>query len=512
MLVSILSLKSTGMEMTNKTSLIARRRFLRMTTGIAALPLTTSIGHAQTTAPNPASDQAAVPLAERLASYANGVRYSDFDAATIERVKSHVIDSIGCAIAARDEGPVRISRDIAVTVSDGPSTIISTGRRTTPELASFANSAAIRYYDLNDVYVGRAACHPSDSIGACLAVAEAERSSAADLIAAIVVAYEVNCRLMNAFDMSARGWDDATIFSPPAVALSAGKLMKLPLNKLTQAVNLAINDHIPMGQTRAQGLSDWKGLADAEAARNAVFAASLARAGITGPSPIFEGRKGFFQLVSGPTDVDVGKFGGGGNRYKIHECGMKAYPVVVFAQTAVAASIELAKEVGTLDRINAIEVATTPRGFQSAGKDPEKWTPKNRDTADHSLPYIVARAMFDGDLNNDSYEPEKFHDPRILAFMGKISVKEDASFDPPRGSAPPIRITATLTDGQKISRQLDKMPGFAGQPMTCADIERKFRSNVGKRLSKERTDRILSTLWSLEQTPQVSTLLATLTV
>jgi len=397
-------------------------------------------------------------------------------------------------------------------VTDGPSTIISTGRRTTPELASFANSAAIRYYDLNDVYVGRAACHPSDNIAACLAVAEAEQASAADLITAIVIAYEINCRLMDAFDISTRGWDDATIFSPPAVALAVGKLMKLPTNKLTQAVNLAINDHIPMGQTRAQALSDWKGLADAEAGRNAVFATTLARAGITGPAPIFEGRKGFFQMVSGPADINVSAFGSRTGQFKIHECGMKAYPVVVFAQTAVAASVAMAKELGSLDRVETIEIATTPRGFQSAGKDPEKWTPKNRDTADHSLPYIVARAMFDGDISNESYAPEKLRDPKVLAFMRKITVKEDAAFASPRGGAPPIRITVTLADGQKITRQLEKMPGFAGEPMTRADIERKFRSNVGKRWPAERTDGILRSLWSLEQTTQVSSLLSTLAV
>jgi len=489
-----------------------RRQFLLLTAGAAAFPLLTSLAGAQTEATKHPAGQSAAPLAERLAAYADRLRYEDLDVATIERVKAHVIDSIGCGLAALDEEPVRICREIAAAVSDGPSTIISTGRRTTAELASFANTAAIRYYDLNDVYVGRAACHPSDNIAACLAVAEAERASAMDLIAAIVIAYEVNCRLMDAFDMSTRGWDDATIFSPPAVALAAGKLMRLSPNKLTQAVNLAINDHIPMGQTRAQGLSDWKGLADAEAGRNAVFAATLARAGITGPSPIFEGRKGFFQMVSGPADIDVNAFGGRSNQFKIHECGMKAYPVVVFAQTAVVASIELAKEIGSLDRINSIEVATTPRGFQSAGKDPEKWTPKNRDTADHSLPFIVARAIFDGDISNDSYTSESLHDPTILAFMRKITVKEDASFPQERGSAPPIRITATLTDGQKVTRQLERMPGFAGEPMTRADIERKFRSNVNKRWPKERTESVLRSLWSLDEAPGVSSLLSSLTV
>ena len=497
--------------MTHPSAPVGRRQFLRMTAGVAAFPLATSLGVAQTATSKQPSEQPIAPLAERLAGYADSLRYGDLDAATIDRVKSHLIDTLGCGIAALDEEPVRHCREVALAAAGGPSTVIGTGRRTTPDLASFANGAAFRYFDLNDVYVGRAACHPSDNIAACLAVAESEHASAADLITAIVLAYEINCRLMDAFDMASRGWDDATVFSPPAVALAAGKLMKLAPDKLAQAVSLAMNDHIPMGQTRAQGLSDWKGLADAEAGRNAVFATMLARAGITGPAPIFEGRKGFFQLVSGPADINVEAFGGRGNQFKIHECGMKAYPVVVFAQTAVVASIDLAKEIRQLDRIEAIEIATTPRGYQSAGKDPEKWTPKNRDTADHSLPYIAARAMFDGDLNNESYSAEKLHDPRILAFMRKITVKEDATFAPPRGSAPPIRIVATLAGGERVTRQVEKMPGFAGQPMTRADIERKFRSNIGKRWPKERTDRILNSLWALERLPDARSLLNTLT-
>jgi len=244
------------------------------------------------------------PLAERLAHYADRLSYDDLDATTIERVKSHVIDTLGCGIAAFDERPVRICRDVALTGAAGTATVIGTNRRTTPDLASFANGAAFRYYDLNDAYVGRVAAHPSDHIAACLAVAEAERASAAELITAIVLAYEINCRLVDAFDIAARGWDPP-VFSPPAVALAAGKLMKLGPEKLTQAVNLAVNDHIPMGQTRVQTLSDWKGLADAEAGRNAIFATLLARSGITGPAPIFEGLAGFFRLVSGAADIDV---------------------------------------------------------------------------------------------------------------------------------------------------------------------------------------------------------------
>ena len=140
--------------------------------------------------------------------------------------------------------------------------------------------------------------------------------------------------------------------------------MKLSPGQLTEAVtNLAVNDHIPMGQTRVQTLSDWKGLADAEAARNSVFAAYLARGGLTGPSPIFEGQSGFFKQVSGPANVDVDSFGRSGMPFRIHRCAIKPYPAVIYTQTAIVAGIEVAKEVGTLDRIAAIEIATTSRGY-----------------------------------------------------------------------------------------------------------------------------------------------------
>ncbi len=483
---------------------------MQLATGVVGLPAISRIARAQTTPARPTPAQPNRPLAERLAAYADRLRYDDLDAATIERVKSHVIDTLGCGIAAFDERPVRICRDVALAHAGGVSSVIGTNRRTTADLATFANGAAFRYYDLNDVYVARFAGHPSDHIAACLAVAEAERASAEDLITAIVLAYEVNCRLMDALDIGSRGWDPP-VLSLPAVALAAGKLMKLPPKRLVQAVNIAINDHIPMGQTRAQNNSDWKGLADAEAGRNAVFAVMLARVGLTGPAPIFEGRVGFFRQVSGPADVDA--FGRRGVPFKIHQCGMKPYPAVVYAQTAIVAGIALAKEVGVLDRIAAIEIGTTRRGYQQTGSDPEKWTPDTRDTADHSLPYITARAMFDGEIDNDSYEPEKLRDPRILAFMRKIKVSEDPALTARAGpSTVPTRITAILADGQRVVREVDDVPGFVGRPMSRAEVERKFHSNVGNRWPSERTANALRELWALERTDDLPFLIGRLSL
>jgi len=459
------------------------------------------------------------PLAERLAAYAAALRYDDLDAATIERVKSHVIDTIGCGIAAFDERPVRVCREIAQSVQGG-ATIIGTTRKTSPDLAAFANGAAGRYYDLNDIYAGTVTSHPSDHIAPCIAVAEAERASAHDLITAIALAYEIDCRLVDAFDLSARGWD-TPVYSLPAVALAAGKLMKLDTAKLTQAVNLAINDHIAMGQTRRQVLSDWKGLADGEASRNAVFAAMLARGGLTGPAPIFEGTLGLFKQVSGEANIDVGKFGGGhGNPFRINRCGMKAYPAVVYTQTAIVAATAVADEVtkgapdkaAALGRIVSIQIATSKRGLLQTATDREKWAPATRDTADHSMPYITARAMFDGDITNDSYAPAKLNEKRILAFMRKITVAEDPELTARVGDAVPTRITAILADGQRVSREVNDIPGFAGKPMQRPDIDRKFRGNIGKRWPRGKTDAVLQSLWALENTQDIGALLATLTV
>src|SRR5262245_12475953 len=487
---------------------LRRRKFLHLAAGAVALPLAPGYAMTQNLQPPSPSEQRERPLGDRLATYAHGLRYEDLDAATIERVKAPVISPFRGGLGALDERPFRISREVPRAVP-GPAPIIGTDRRSPPDLAAFANGAAARYLDFNDTYVGRFAVHPSDNIAACLAVAEAERASARELITAIAIAYEVNCRLVDALDIAARGWDPP-LLGLPAVALAAGRLMKFGPEQLTHAVSLAVNDHIPLAQTRVGALSDWKGIAAAEAGRNAVFAAMLARAGLSGPAPIFEGRSGFFQQVAGPADVDVETFGRGGVRFRIHQCSLKPYPAVIYTQTAIVAAIEVAKEVGSLDRISAIEIATTRRGYQRTGSEPEKWSPKTRETADHSLPYITARAMFDGDITNETFTPDKFRDPAILAFMQKITVAEDPALTARVGGAVPTRMTAILADGRRIVREVDHAPGFADRPMSRDEVESKFRGNVGRRWPKQRTDAILRTLWALERTEDISLLLGAL--
>ncbi len=197
--------------------------------------------------------------------------------------------------------------------------------------------------------------------------------------------------------------------------------MRLSPEALTQAVNLAINGHIAMNQTRVQTLSDWKGVADAEATRAGVFAARLARAGLTGPAPIFEGRAGFFKQVSGPFTVDVATFGGETAPSGSRDAGSSPIRPGLLPDGDPGGH---RRRHGSrcVDAVQSLRIDTTHLGYITAGRDREKWRPMTKDTADHSLPYITARAMLDGAITNDSYAPDRLSDPALLASLtGSLS-------------------------------------------------------------------------------------------
>ena len=237
-------------------------------------------------------------LAEQLADYVHSTNYQDVPENVVHETKKRIVDSLGCAIGAFNAVPVRISRKVAEAsrITQG-STLFGTRKKTNPDLAAFVNGIMVRYFDYNDTYLSKEPAHPSDNIGPCFSMAESERGTGKDLLLSIILAYEIQCRLCDAADIRHRGWDHVC-YGLPSTALAAGKLMDLDSQQMTQSVNLSLNSHITMRQVRAGELSMWKGCSFANAARNGVFSALLAREGMTGPSPIFEGEMGFFKQVS----------------------------------------------------------------------------------------------------------------------------------------------------------------------------------------------------------------------
>jgi 2-methylcitrate dehydratase len=232
-------------------------------------------------------------LAHQLAEFACSLQFEDLSKEVVHEVKRRVIDSLGCALGAWNEEPCAIARKVASDFSaKNGSTIIGTTHKAPPDWAAFANGCCIRYFDYNDTYLSKEPAHPSDNLSAVLAAGESVGATGQEMITATAIAYEVQCRFCDAASIRARGWDHPT-YGAFSTALACAKLMKLDPERTRHAINIAGVHCAVFRQARVGELSHWKGVAFANAARLGVYAALLARAGMTGPAPIFEGTMGF---------------------------------------------------------------------------------------------------------------------------------------------------------------------------------------------------------------------------
>ncbi len=445
-------------------------------------------------------------IARKLAEYAHGLQYTNLPDEVVHEVKRRLIDSIGCAIGAFNSEPAKIARKIAGTVKGGAA-VFGANIKTTPDLAAFANGVAVRYLDYNDTYLSKEPAHPSDNISACLAVAEAENKTGKDLITAIAIAYEVQCRLCDAASLRQRGWDHVT-YGAFSSTLAAAKLMGLSIEKTVHALGLAGVANITLRQTRVGELSMWKGCAFANTARNAVFAADLARHGMTGPAPIFEGEKGFMKQVSG--HFELKGLGNGKRRpFKILDTYIKFYPAEYHSQSAIEAAIELRKEIVaqgfSLERdIKSIEIRTFDAAYEIIGSGPEKWDPKTRETADHSLPYCVAAALMNGEAGLNQFSEDRIKDSKLHKLIQKVKVIRDKGLTNQYPEAMPNLIKIVTQDGMEFSKKISYPKGHTRNPMTDDEVEEKFRRLAKGNISGQDIDNLLDVLWRLENVKSIN--------
>src|SRR5438067_12010006 len=225
-------------------------------------------------------------LAHQLADYVCSVRFEDLSKEVVHEVRRRVTDSLGCALGAWNEEPCAIARRVASEFSaKNGATIIGTAHQAPPDWAAFATGCCIRYFDFNDTYLSKEPAHPSDNISAALAIAESVGATGSELITAIALAYEVQCRFCDAANIRARGWDHVT-YGTFSTALACAHLMKLDPENARHAVNIAGVAGAAMRQARVGELSRWKGVACATAARHGVFSALLAGAGMAWPGAV----------------------------------------------------------------------------------------------------------------------------------------------------------------------------------------------------------------------------------
>src|SRR6266508_3708926 len=368
-------------------------------------------------------------LAHHLADYACALRFEDLSKDVVHEVKRRVLDSLGCAIGAWKEEPCAIARKVASDFSaKRGSTIIGTSHKAPPDWTAVAESVGAN---------GRA------------------------LITAIALAYEVQCRFCDAASIRARGWDHVT-YGAFSTALASAKLMKLDSRNTRHAVNIAGVAGAAMRQARVGELSHWKGVAFANAARHGVFSALLARAGMTGPGPIFEGQMGFEKQLG----VSLGSVGekfavpfvenGDGPASMILRTSIKFWPAEYHSQSAIEAALLLRKEIGDPANVRAMTIESHDASVDIIGSEPEKWKPKTRETADHSLPYITAIALIDGEITDRQFEPERFKDPEVWKFLENVKVERNAELSAMYPEAVGNIVHVDLADGRRLTRRSEE--------------------------------------------------------
>jgi 2-methylcitrate dehydratase len=445
-------------------------------------------------------------LAERLADYAIATRYDDLPEVAVHETKRRLIDALGCALGARHADTPRAAERVASRIAAEPAATTLYGSRTSPDMAAFVNGILIRYLDFNDTYLSKEPAHPSDNLAAVLAAGEMSGAAGKDLISAAVVAYEVQCRLADAWSIRSQGWDHVC-YGAFSTALAAGKLLGLEVASLVHAQGISGVAHMAMRQTRAGELSMWKGAAFANAARNGVLAAMLAAEGMTGPAPIFEGEMGFFaEVAHGEFALpDLGGRQGAG--YMLPRTYIKNWPAEYHAQSAIDAALQIREQIGDPDVIDHVLIETFEAAVEIIA-DPEKWRPKTRETADHSLPYCVAVALQDGKVWMDQFSDHRIADPKLLDLVSRVAVRSDADLDACYPASTPNRITVTTRAGQDVVREVAFPRGHSGNPMTDDEVEDKFRRLADGEMAPERQAELLRRVWALEAETDVGSLLA----
>jgi 2-methylcitrate dehydratase len=485
-----------------------RRRFLKQmasaAAGALALPASAEENAGPTAAPAAASEQQLI--AERLAHYATSIKYEDLPVEVIREAKRYVIDSIGCGLGGFAADASQIANKLATGVSVvRGATVMCSGVKTSPDLAAFANGVMIRYLDFNDGYISRGAGHPSDTIAPVISTAELMGHGGKELIAGILLAYEVFCRICDVFDNRAVGIDYAWIVGL-AATVGAGRMLGLTAEQITNAIGIYVASGVALNQTRVGTLSNWKAGSAAEAGRQAIFAAQLAQAGMTGPPRIFEGPDGFFSRIS-HNPFALPSLGGNGASFAIMHCFMKRFSLGQFAQTVAQAAVE-ARAFADIGEIAQVNISVSSKAIQVMADSPDKWHPQTHETADHSIPYAAAVALMYGTIEDQHYEDPYLHDPRLLDLVGRVRCLSSEDFDKVGQEMNPCDLEIVLKSGARRTVRVEYHRGHWKNPMPDAEVEEKFRSLARRQLRPAQTDALLRQLWGLESSPQVGELIA----
>jgi 2-methylcitrate dehydratase len=416
-----------------------------------------------------------VTKAQELAAYAVNASYDEIPEAIRQQLKIRIIDSLGCAIGALGGEPILALRRYLKILGNGPkspTTVIGVGTAS-PDRAAFFNSALVRYLDFNDSYLAKGeTCHPSDNLGAVLAASEYADALGRDLITALAVAYQVQCRLSDEAPVRAKGFDH-TVQGSYGMAAGISRALGLDEEKTANAIGICGTAFNALRVTRTGALSNWKGLAAPNTALCCVHASFLAAQGITGPTEVFEGNKGFMDSMAGPFEIDWSKEGFD----RISKTILKKYNAEIHSQAAIEGALEIKKTHGfTADEIDRVEIDIFGVAYHiiGGGEEGDKTIVRTKEEADHSLQYMIAVGLIDGRVMPEQYDPERIVQRDVQDLLRRVIVREDPEYSRRFPQEHACRVTIFLKKGQALVKEKAEYEGFHTNPMRWGNVVAKF--------------------------------------
>ncbi|MEO7987675.1 MAG: MmgE/PrpD family protein [Gemmatimonadales bacterium] len=440
----------------------------------------------------------ALTLVERLARFGASASYDDLSESAREQLKIRVLDSLACAIGALDGEPVRMVRaQVDEFGGDGPCALIG-GGQAAPDRAAFYNSTLVRYLDFNDSYLAHGeTCHPSDNLGAVLASAEYAGASGRDFLAALALAYQVQCRLSDVAPVRDAGFDHVTQ-GAYAVAAGCARALGLDPTRTAHAIAIAGTAFNGLRVTRTGSLSHWKGLAYPNVAGAVTRTTLLARRGITGPLEVFEGEKGFMDAVAGYFELSWEAE----DLERVTQTILKKYDAEIHSQSVLEAVLELrASERIPAADVTRVEIDVFDVAYRiiGGGEEGDKTIVSTKEEADHSLPYLVAVALLDGEVTPEQYLPARIRRDDVQRLLQRVVVRPDEGFSRRFPAEMPCRVRVRLRDGRVLIAERADYPGFLTRGRTWEAAREKFERLCAPYTTPALRDHIAATVAELER-------------
>src|SRR5207253_5371138 len=177
---------------------------------------------------------------------------------------------------------------------------------------------------------------------------------------------------------------------------------------------------------------------------------------------------------------------------------IKFWPAEYHSQSAIEAALFLRKAIIDLAQVKGMTIESHDASVDIIGSESEKWRPETRETADHSLPYITAIALIDGEVTEKQFQPKRFTDPEIWKFLQNVKVGRNGELSAMYPGAVANVVHVDLKSGQRLTKRVDYPLGHAKNPLKDSEVENKFRALVEPELGKARAKKIIDLVWKLD--------------